>query len=159
MRVQDFMAEQTERAGRVVAHFVATTATDKLTWRPSVEGSAETRSVLEQVGECVAVNLFFAAKLRGEDLPLPRGGFVGPEFKDGEEAQAQLIASADELATAIRNMDDALLEQTFVLRRGPTAGKNLIMMAYRNMAYHGGQINLIQLLAGDAEFHVSPSFY
>ena len=33
-------------------------------------------------------------------------------------------------------------------------GKNVILMPMRNMGYHIGQLNLIQMLYGDAEFHV-----
>ena len=41
----------------------------------------------------------------------------------------------------------------------PTSGEVLIDMPYRNMTYHGGQINLIQLLLGDKEFHMAPAAF
>jgi len=47
MNAQDYMAEQIERMGLILAHFVTTTAPEKLTWHPSVAGSAATRSILE----------------------------------------------------------------------------------------------------------------
>ncbi len=159
MNAQEYMAEQVEKMGPILAHYVATTAPDKLDWQPSVEGSAPTRSVLEQIGECIAVNRFMAATLRGEDVKPPAGGWQVPAFADSQDAQQQLIASATELADAIRNMNDDDLNRAFQMRRGPTIGKNLMMMAYRNMAYHGGQINLIQLLTGDEEFHMPPQWY
>ena len=159
MTAQEYMAEQTARMGAIIAHYVATTHPDKLQWQPHVEGSAATRSTLEQVGECVVVNRYFSALLRGEDVQVPAGGWSGPEFADSHDAQTQIIASAAELAEAIRALDDNALNQIFQLRRGPTSGKNLMIMAYRNMAYHGGQINLIQLLTGDAEWHMPPAWY
>ena len=159
MNAQEYMAEQVERIGPILAHYVATTDPSKLDWEPAVEGSAPTRSVLEQIGECVVVNRHFAALLRGENPPLPAGGWTHEGFADSQDAQEQLIASANELAQAIRAFDDDGLARTFQLRRGPTTGKNLLIMAYRNMAYHAGQINFIQMLAGDAEFHMPPAWY
>lgn len=159
MNAQEYMAEQVEKMGPILAHYIATTAPDKLNWQPSVEGSAPTRSVLEQIGECIAVNRFMAAMLRGEDVKPPVGGWQVPNFADAQDAQNQLIDSTTQLADAIRKMNDDDLSRTFQMRRGPTSGKNLMMMAYRNMAYHGGQINFIQLLTGDEEFHMPPQWY
>jgi hypothetical protein len=159
MTAQEYMAEQTARMGQIIAHYVATTHPDKLNWQPQMEGSAPTRSVLEQVGECVVVNRHFAALLRGEDVQVPAGGWIGPDFADSQDAQNQVIASATQLAEVIRALDEEALNRAFQLRRGPTTGKNLMIMAYRNMAYHGGQINLIQLLTGDAEWHMPPAWY
>ena len=38
------------------------------------------------------------------------------------------------------------------------AGENVIVMCLRNMAYHAGQTNFIQILYGDTEFHVPPTW-
>ena len=159
MNAQEYMAEQIERMGQTLAHYVGTTDAARLTWQPRIEGSAPTRSVLEQVGECVVINRHFAALLRGESPTMPAGSWIGPDFADGQDAQTQLIASATELAQAVRIFPDADMPRTYTLRRGTTTGSNLIMMAHRNMAYHAGQINLIQLLTGDAEFHMPPAWY
>ena len=156
MNAQEYMAEQIERMGSALAHFAAATAEDRLTWQPSVEGSAPTRSVLEQIAECISVNHSFAALLRGEGAPT--GAMTLPELKNMQEAETQLRDSAETLASAVRALDDEGLRHTFQTRRGATTGKNLMMAAYRNMAYHAGQINLIQLLAGDADFHVPPTW-
>ena len=156
MNAQGFMAEQIERMGPVLAHFVATTAPDKLTWKPLTESSAATRSVLEQIAECVGVNHSFAALLRGEGAPA--GPMTLPELRNAQEAETQLINSAKALAAVVRALDDEALTRTFQTRRGSTTGKNLMIAAYRNMAYHAGQINLIQLLTGDAEFHTPPAW-
>lgn len=156
MNAQDYMAEQIERMGLALAHFAASTAPKRLTWQPSVEGSAPTRSILEQIAECVGVNNSFAALLRGEGPPT--GAMAIPEFTRVHEAQIQLIASTTVLADAVRGLEDDALTRTFQTRRGQTTGKNLMIAAYRNMAYHTGQINLIQLLAGDADFHAPPTW-
>ena len=158
MTAQEYMAEQTERMGPMLAYFVAATAPDKLKWEPSAEGSAPTRSVLDQIAECVGVNRRFAALLRGDEILPSAGNSPVPEFTDAQDAQDQIIASASELAASIRGLDDEALERTFQRDRGPTTGKILMMAAYRNMAYHAGQINQIQLLTGDAEFHAPPGW-
>jgi hypothetical protein len=159
MHVPEYMATQTERMTDSLAHFIATTREDKLSWQPQLEGSAPTRSVLEQLAECVVVNRMIAALLRGETPPPPAVGAAPPlVLATGAEAQEQLRASGMELASAIRTMTEEDLERTYQHPRGQFLGANLIMMPLRNMAYHAGQINLIQMLAGDPEFHVPPQW-
>lgn len=158
MQVPEYMATQTERMTDSLAHFIASTQADKLQWQPQVEGSAPTRSALEQVAECVLVNRVIAGVLRGEAPPPPPAADQGPALvlETAAEAQEQLRASGAELAAAIRTMTVEDLERTYQHPRGQFLGANVIMMALRNMAYHSGQINLIQMLGGDPEFHVPP---
>lgn len=152
MNAQDFLAEQIERIGDSLAHYLETTAPDRLNWRPEIPGSAPSRSPLEMAAECIGVNHAFAALLRGEtDVP---PADATPVPADTVEARARLEASCADLAATVRASDDATLDALFPGRRGPRSGKSLMVGAYRNMAYHCGQINLIQILAGDAEFHV-----
>jgi hypothetical protein len=76
-----------------------------------------------------------------------------------EEARDEIMASANVLADAIRSASDDTFEQEFQhWSRGPLTGKILMMGAYRNMAYHSGQINFIQILSGDQEFHAPPTW-
>ncbi len=154
MKVTDYVARQTERMAEAMAHFVATTPEDRLVWHPQVEGSAPTRSILEQAGECVAVNRTFAAVLRRGPVETSNGGMLEVKLANGQDAQEQLVISARELAQAIRGLSDDDLQKRFTHPRGEFLGENLIMSPLRNMAYHAGQLNLIQMLYGDAEFHV-----
>lgn len=159
MTTQELLAEQIERMGESLAHFIETTSPEQRTWKPQVTGSAPTRSVLEQASECIAVNRNFAALLRGEQVEVPTGGAVGKELLDLEEARTELIESSRELAAAVRALDEEALDRRFAHWRGPVPGKSLVMGAFRNMAYHAGQINLIQILGGDAAFHTPPTWY
>lgn len=159
MTAQEFMAEQIERMGESLASFIETTDAAKRPWKPEIAGSAPTRSALEQAGECIATNRYFAALLRGEQVDMPAGGAKAVVLQDAEEARTLLMESSTELAAAVRAMDDASLDQPYGHWRGPVAGKKLMIGAYRNMAYHAGQINLIQILSGDAEFHAPPTWY
>jgi len=158
MTVQEFQARRVERIAAALAHFVRTTPADKLGWRPRLVG--EGRSVLEQAAECVLVNRALAAILRGEETGHPLAGRSGPllEFQSAEDACAQLESSAAEVAAAILALDDGAMERAFPHWRGPMTGESLLEMPYRNMAYHAGQVNLIQLLLGDSEFHLPPTW-
>lgn len=156
--VQEFQAGNIERMGQTLAYALEKTREDRRDWKPEVEGAAGVRSALDQMAECITVNKMIALVLRGETPPPPPPG-GGPmqaprTFTTLEEAQAQLIGSAKELADAIRALSDADLQREFPSRRGPMPGARLIEIPYRNMAYHWGQINLIQLLYGDTEFHI-----
>jgi uncharacterized damage-inducible protein DinB len=154
MNVPEYVANQTERIAEALAHFVATTKEDKLDWQPTQEGSAPCRSVYQQISECVVVNRIFAKMLRGEIESAPLGERPEITFASPQDAQEQLLASARELAGAIRGLSEADLAREYKHPRGTMRGENFILMAYRNMAYHAGQINFIQTLYGDTEFHV-----
>lgn len=156
MKVQDYVAEQTERVADSLAHFIDSTLPERRDWQPPVEGEGQTRSALQQVGECVALNEVVAKLFRGEEIP---AGFpVDRTFASSEEAKELLRAGAKELADAIRALTDEDLEREFKHPRAIILGKNLILMPLRNMTYHSGQINLIQMLYGDSQFHVPPKW-
>jgi len=137
--------------------FFGTTQEEKREWQPSFGSDATTtRSALQQVGECVVVNGYMAKLIRGEELT-PVGSYeMG--FASVEEAKTLLLESANALAEAIRTLPDANLEGVYQHPRGQILGKNVIIMPLRNMAYHAGQINFIQTLYGDTEFHVPPTW-
>ena len=155
MTIAEHIANQTERVADSLADFLSTTPEDRLRWKPECPGSCPTRSALEQVSECVGVNRLVAKVLRGETVT---GGYDEIEFSSGEEAQTILKESATELVAALRTLSDDDLKRVFHHPRAEIPGENLIMMCYRNMAYHAGQINLIQMLAGDPEFHLPPNW-
>ena len=150
MTVQEFQARKIERNAQALARRVATTPEDKLSWCPSTGPESCARSVLTQIGECIWINRRFAAALQSKEAP-PRP----QEYQAAsEQAQRELIESAKELADIVRELPDSALTQEFPGPRGPMPGEIIIDLPNRNMIYHGGQINLIQLLLGDAEFHV-----
>jgi hypothetical protein len=153
MTVQEYIANQTVRMAESMVHFVESTPPDRLTLAPTVEGAAPTRTPLEWVGECVTVNGLIANVLRGEPVQSAE-----PKIENAADARRLLTESAAELANAIRSLTDDDLEREFQHPRGRMLGQNVIMMPMRNMAYHSGQINLVQILAGDPEFHVPPNW-
>ena len=153
MTVQEFQAEKIEGAAKLLAFWLGAMPEDKQSWVPTVEGAAGLRNAREQAAECSAANRFFATLLRGEKAIPFRPFEVKSEYVSSEEAQADLIASAAECAAAIRGMSEEDLEKEYRLR-WPMTGYQVIEFPYRNMTYHGGQVNLLQLLYGDTEFHI-----
>jgi hypothetical protein len=158
MTVQEYVARQTERMAESLAHFIGSTKEDRLNWQPPSEGSEPCRSAYQQIGECVQVNRRLAMLLRGEPMPSGPPQTAEIPFAGPQEAQEQLRASAKEMADAIRALPDDGLAREFPHPRGVMRGENFILTAYRNMAYHAGQINYIQTLYGDAEFHLPPNW-
>jgi hypothetical protein len=165
MQVTEYVAQQTVRMASTLAHFVQTTHQDRLDWQPIGENAAQTRSALDQVSECIHTNRIVAAVLRGETVTTadlqgsaPSASASESQFADGNDAQEQLLASVEELAAAIRGMSDEDLERIYPHPRAPMLGRNIILICYRNMAYHAGQINFIQTLYGDQEFHLPPNW-
>src|SRR5262249_25060420 len=148
MTVQEFQARKTERIAIALSHYVATTPVDKLDWCPATGEESCTRSVLDQASECVACNRMIAGLL-GADLSEDT-----VKVTDSDSAQSEIRRSAAELAAVIRELPDEALTRCFQMQNMTLSGEVLIDMPYRNMTYHGGQINLIQLLLGDKEFHM-----
>lgn len=155
----EYMATRTERIAASLADFVATTNPDRLDWAPATGPESRTRSVLALVAECVGVNQYVTALLRGEAAPLVPGK-TGPlpEVATSAGAYELLTASAAELAAAIRALDEDALARPYPHWRGALSGELMIEIPYRNMAYHAGQVNMIQLLDGDTEFHLPASW-
>ena len=159
MTVFEFQARRVERISAALAHFVESTNVDKLDWRPPLERAA-TRSILAQIGECVLTNRYAAALLRGENPDYTPARDAPPPiaFADSHDAQSQTIASGQELAAAIRTVGEADLERTYPHWRGAIRGEVIMEMPYRNMAYHAGQVNYVQMLYGDTTFHLPPTW-
>jgi hypothetical protein len=149
MTPQTLLADQIERIADSFAHFIQATKEDALGWRPEIPGSVGSRSVLEMAGECTAVNLRFRAKLVGDEEP----AVSEPELLSAEEATRAILTSAQTLAHTVRGLSDEALGAEYFHKGKQISGTDLIVGAYRNMAYHSGQVNLIQMLKGDAEFH------
>ena len=160
MTLFEYQAKRVERIAQALAYFIGVTQEDRLAWRPSAGPESDCRTVYQQVAECAWVNHALALLLSGRDLPSrptdngdPMAGFTG-----AKDAQDQIVSTGNELAAAIRGLSESDLERAFPHWRGPIMGETLIEMPYRNMAYHCGQINFIQTLYGDTEFHVPPTW-
>ena len=150
MTIIEAIAGDLESAAGFLGHFLSTTETDKLNWKPKAEGhDSKTRSALEVVAECAYVNRRTAAALRGEAFTEEV-----PIFTTAVEAQGALMASAKDCADEIRKQDESVLQKSFAMPWGEVDGNFLLGITRANMHYHNGQVNYIQCLYGDDVFHV-----
>ena len=145
----EWQALVTENTANNLAFWIDKTQDDKATWKPEMEGSVNTRCALELGSECVGVNRMFAKMFRGETPDRTEYNIT-----DKAECIKELKASGKELADAIRGMTAADVEKLYETPFGPLPGTLLLQIAISNMSYHGGQVNLIQLLYGDAKFYI-----
>lgn len=153
MTAQEYMAAATERAAAFMAHFVEATPPEKRDWTPTLESAAGLRSALDMVDECIVVNHALANVLKGSPSPTSSPASSERCFSDWEDGKARLLESAQVLAGVIRSLPDDALNNNFTTRRGEMPGFLVIEIPSRNMNYHVGQINLIQLLYGDTTYH------
>lgn len=156
MTLGQWQARQIQKAARIYAHFVRSTHHERLRWCPSTEEVSKCRSVLDMVGECIDANRRFVWIFKS-DMASPR-----PESFDTsapvDDALAALISSADELAEIIAKLSNEDLMKDVVTHRGPLPAAMAMQFPVRNMTYHMGQINMIQLLYGDTDFHINEEF-
>lgn len=159
MTVQQWQAKVIERAAEAVAVWLETTPEEKLGWIPLVEGSAGVRSILQQMEEVSGINFAMAGLLRGEARDPAAEEKDKGTITTGAQAVQQLKESARTLAAAVRDMPDSAFTQVYDTGWAKLSGAALIELAANNMIYHGGQINYVQMLAGDKEFHFPNSFF
>lgn len=155
MTVQEFQARKVLRVAQTLAHFVAATPPDKLDWCPCLDEKSCTRSALDQIAECVACNRYVASLISGRKIVFSSSRPI----TDAQTAQEELLLSAEELAAILRVMPEESLEKPFTMSSMTVTGEVLIDIPTRNMSYHGGQINFLQMLLGDKESHVPPGAF
>ena len=152
----EWQARLIQKSALMFATFIRSTREDKLRWQPSIDNESKTRSVLEQVGECIYANVRFWHILSGQTPPVPPSEW--DTFESADDAANQLVTSANQLASLVRGMDSADLAREYPTHRGPMPGALAMQFPVRNMTYHMGQVNMIQLLYGDTEFHIDEEF-
>lgn len=159
MTVQEWQAKIIGRAAEAVGVWIETTPDDKLGWVPPVEGAAGIRTVYQQIEEMEGVNLGIAAQLSGQSAGEAGHGESDNSITSKAQAVQRLKASASRLAAVVRDMPDSAFVQTYDMGFAKMSGAVMIELAANNMMYHGGQINYLQMLAGDKEFHFPDSFF
>lgn len=115
---------------------------EKMDWRPMEHG----KSAVQIMAECASTNLVFADVLNGA---APR---EIPVITDPAELSSHLMESATEVCKAIDSMD-SLLDLLQMPWGASMSATEAIMLSASHMQYHDGQINYIQLLLGDSNFH------
>lgn len=152
MTLQEYAAHLLTSAAYTLAHFVMTTEPDKRDWTPTAPEGITLRSPIDFVAECITVNGVFLAILRGEVPPAVSPDDKTRPFVDAEEGCQLLISVTEDLAKTIRSLSDEDFAREYTVRGRAMSGPLFVELPMRNMHYHSGQINLIQLLYGDTEF-------
>src|SRR4051812_45602767 len=102
MTVAQYQARIIEKCAHFLAHFVMHTAEDRLRWRPAFDENSKTRSVLEQIGECIFANERFVYYLRDETPP-PAPAELD-DFASAEEAASRIRESGIRLAEIVARL-------------------------------------------------------
>jgi len=154
MKVQEFLAQGTEKSSAELIRQAGRVPADKLTWQPMESA----RNVLDQVAECAVIGRFIPSILESRQPPkfdeesMAKFKAAKAELDSLEKASEALNASTAATAAAIRAMPDEALEETMPFF-GPEPWTLLQIMGMHkwNMDYHCGQICYIQTLLGDKE--------
>lgn len=116
-----------------------------------------TRTVADIVTEVNDVNDYFGAKLRGEEPPawnLDDGWVRAPEgFNKKADVIAAFVQSTDRLKSTVAGFSAEVLDSPIP---GDTNGRTYysrVSFLVSHLMYHSGQLNYIQTLLGDSEWH------
>ncbi|MCW5946945.1 MAG: hypothetical protein KIT74_07920 [Fimbriimonadales bacterium] len=107
--------------------------------------------------EVALLNRRVVHRLRGEDPgPWPGSdGFVSApaEFCEREAAIREFEESIATLLAALKEFPTERMTDAIVLENGETSAEELCRIVAGHLAYHDGQLNLIQLMTGDTKVH------
>jgi hypothetical protein len=122
---------------------------DKLNWRPCETAT----STLDIVVECAAGQRMFAAVLLGESVSL-EGGPTAEQYPTLCTVTAFLDETSKELSAAMATIGGERLGESLLMPWGGSMPMVAVLhLAGHHNAYHAGQINYIQRLLGDTDFH------
>lgn len=123
-------------------------------------GGGQSRSGFDFIFEMVGFYETFAGLLQNgpSDIEGPQGGWVRApkEFCDKDSAVTAMNASADKFAKVIEDYPGELVSDVFPSPVGPFTPLGMANLAVWHTMYHSGQLNYIQTIRGDVDFHWIP---
>ena len=123
---------------------------DKLDWVPM----GKAKPALAIAVEIVTSNKWLAAEIRGEEGAGAVWEAMDPSSCPTREAAvAALKESMIEFEAALDEAAEEVFGETRKLPWGESTVAEMCGMGAIHIAYHSGQLNYIQLLLGDEEFH------
>jgi len=113
------------------------------------------RSPMAFIAECAGFSRRVAAHLRGEDAPVTSdaSGDAAIAAMTKESAVAAIRGSSAELLAAWRELPEADMARTVPLWGEEMPIPVLIGLVSQHLAYHDGQLNMIQAMGGDGTIH------
>jgi hypothetical protein len=154
MTAQKFLLDRIASTGRVFRFWVEVMPEDKRDWIPAIDGTAQTRSVNDMLGELIEVNRMVFNALTGGDAPKQHPMLAPRPFEDASQALPMFDETLAQALSELEKIDASQLEETLEVGVRTMRYIDLYEVIYRNLWYHAGQVNLIQLQYGDAVFHL-----
>ena len=154
MTAQTFLLERIASTVKVFRFWVEVMPEDKRDWIPAIDGTAQTRSVNDMLGELIEVNRMVFNALTGGDAPKQHPMLAPRPFADASQALPMFDETLAQALSELEKVDASLLEETLEIGVRTMRYIDLYEVIYRNLWYHAGQVNLIQLQYGDAVFHL-----
>lgn len=116
----------------------------------------KSRTVADIVYEVNLVNDHIGLTIRGEELfPWPENGWIrAPQGFEGKEVViAAFEKSADKIVATAESFSAEQLEETILSDEQETTRFERCRFMALHLWYHAGQLNYIQTLLGDEEWH------
>lgn len=154
--VTELTANLTHFIAQVLVTNLQAMPPDRQTWKPMETG----RSALDQIQECAIINGMMAESVRTGQIGKMDFDLYErqkAELDTAEKAIARLLENTAKLTAAIRAYPADRLDEMVTLPFGSgmtMSAAEYLMMAFRNMNYHFGQISYIQTLYGDDKMHL-----
>jgi uncharacterized damage-inducible protein DinB len=145
--------EMTLRAGEELTKAVRALPPEGLTWKPH----AAARHALSLMGHCAVTNLVYACVLANAPLPFRSQAESDDAINRCDtlsKASASLQHSLTRLCDTLIALPADRLTEMVLLPDSERMPAALAMLVPANhMQYHVGQINYLQTLMGDQEYH------
>lgn len=122
----------------------------------SLSQGGKARTVSDLVYEVNLVNDHVGMVLRGEEpFPWPEGGWiVAPNDFTGKEATISAFRkSSARILETIEAFGEGEMDATVETEHGPSTRYARCQFMTLHLWYHGGQLNYIQTLLGDDQWH------
>ena len=116
----------------------------------------KSRTAADIIHEINLVNDHIAAKMRGEEgAPLQQEGWIvaPPELSSKGAVVDAFRASSANLTRTAESFTEAQMEEPMPTETGETTRFDRCRFLAVHMMYHSGQLNFIQTLLGDDEWH------
>ncbi len=123
---------------------------------PEAEGGSGPRKAIDFTHEVAVVNRRIAARIRREDpgaWPFEGWAKAPADRATKPDAVEDFRSSVADLKDALDGLTDEQLTELMPMGEKESTPMEQIVFASVHMAYHMGQLNYIQQLAGDMEVH------
>lgn len=130
---------------------------DKLTWSPA----ESSKHALRIVAHCGVTNNIFATILRGEELPVPASaeeavaqvGSMEKSITDRQSAVKLIEDSTNAVVQALSHVTPERMDTSPMSPFGPFPMAFWMALPAIHMGNHAGQIDYLQTIWDDQEFH------